>query len=125
MIKILNGIHETVAYDALSGLKLYHNKEAENYPIHWHTALEIIMPIKEEYTVIIDGVPHTFSEGDIWITPPGTLHALTAPPAGERLILLFDYSLICNVNAMDSLLHTLLPYTLITAQSQLSPASAF
>ncbi len=47
MIKILNGIHETVAYDALSGLKLYHNKEAENYPIHWHTALEIIMPIKE------------------------------------------------------------------------------
>ena len=114
MIKILNGIHETVSYDAMNGLKLYHNTEAENYPIHWHTALEIIMPVHGEYTVIIDGTPHTFYEGDIWITPPGTLHELIAPPLGERLIMLFDYSMICNVNAMDSLLHTLLPYTLIT-----------
>lgn len=114
MIKILNGIHETVAYDALSGLKLYHNQEAENYPIHWHTALEIVLPVRGEYTVIIDGTPHTFYEGDIWITPPGTLHELIAPPDGERLILLFDYSLICNVNTMDTLLHALLPYTLIT-----------
>ena len=116
MIKILNGIHETVAYDAFHGLKLYHNREAENYPIHWHTALEIIMPVQNEYTVIIDGTPHTFGEGDIFITPPGTLHELTAPPAGERLILLFDYSTICNVKDMDSMLHTLLPYTLITRE---------
>ena len=114
MIKILNGIHETVAYDSLSGLKLYHNHETENYPVHWHTAVEIILPMRGEYTVIIDGAPHTFYEGDIWITPPGTLHELIAPPDGERLILLFDYSLICNVNAMDTLLHTLLPYTLIS-----------
>ncbi len=114
MIKILNGIHETVAYDAYHGLKLYHNSEAEDYPVHWHTALEIIMPIKGVYTVIIDNVPHTFDEGDIWITPPGTLHSLTAPPEGERMIMLFDYSLICNVTGMDSLLHTLHPYTLIT-----------
>lgn len=69
MIKILNGIHETVAYDALSGLKLYHNHEKENYPVHWHTAVEIILPIRGEYTVITDGTPHTFYEGDIWITP--------------------------------------------------------
>lgn len=116
MIKILNGIHETVAYDALNGLKLYHNDEAENYPIHWHTALEIIMPIQNDYTVIIDGTSHTFHEGDIWITAPGTLHELIAPPFGERLIMLFDYSLICNVNGLDSLLHTLLPYKLITKE---------
>ncbi len=114
MIKILNGIHETVAYDAFHGLKLYHNREVENYPIHWHTALEIIMPIKNEYTVIIDGTAHTFQEGDIWITPPGTLHELIAPSYGERLILLFDFSLICNVKDMNSMMHTLLPFMLIT-----------
>ena len=34
MIKILNGIHETVDYDAFRGLKLYHNVEAEDYPPH-------------------------------------------------------------------------------------------
>lgn len=68
------------------------------------------------YTVVIDGVPHTFNEGDIWITPPGTLHELLAPAYGERLIILFDYSLICNVKGMDSLLHSLHPYALISRE---------
>lgn len=113
MIEILNGIHETIAYDALNGMRLYHNVEAENYPLHWHSALEIIMPVQNEYTVIIDKIPHTFQEGDIFITPPGALHELIAPPFGERLILLFDYSLICNVKGMDSLLLPMHPYTLI------------
>ena len=116
MIKILNGIHETVAYNSMNGLNLYHNREAEDYPIHWHTPLEIIMPVEGIYTVVIDDVPHTFKEGDIWITPPGTLHKLVAPPSGERLIMLFDYGLICNVKAMGSLLHMLHPYALITKE---------
>ena len=80
MIKILNGIHETVAYDYFPTIKLYHNMEAEDYPLHWHTAMEIIMPVRKEYTVVIDETPHTFGEGDIFITPPGTLHRLIAPP---------------------------------------------
>lgn len=116
MIKILNGIRETVDYDAYQGLKLYQNTEAEDYPLHWHTALEIIMPYENEYTVVINDEPHTFCEGDIFITPPGVLHKLLAPPSGKRLILLFDYSLLCNVAGMDSLLHTLQPFTLITKQ---------
>lgn len=114
MLRILNGIHETITYDAFQGLRLHHNIEAENYDLHWHTALEIIMPYENEYTVIIDDVRHTFYEGDIFIIPPGTLHQLEAPPTGERMILLFDYSLICNVQGMDSMLHTLHPFALIT-----------
>lgn len=116
MIEILNGTHETVAYQDFQGIKLYHNDEAENYPLHWHTALEIVVPYENYYTIAIDNVPYTFYEGDIFITPPGTLHELTAPEAGRRLILLFDYSLILNVKGMDSLLHSLHPYTLITGR---------
>lgn len=116
MIEILNGTHETVAYHDFKGVKVYHNNEAENYPLHWHTALEIVVPYENSYTIAIDKVPYTFSVGDIFITPPGTLHELIAPPSGERLILLFDYSLICNVKGMDSLLHSLHPFTLITKE---------
>lgn len=114
MIEILNGIHETVDYDAFHGIRLYDNVEIEDYPIHWHTALEIIMPLSNSYTVVIDGEAHLMEEGDIWITAPGTLHALKAPASGERIILLFDYSMICNVKGMDSLLHTFHPYRLIS-----------
>lgn len=118
MIKILNGIHETVDYDDdLQCIKVYHNREAEDYPLHWHTAVEIIVPYRNIYTSVIDDVPHVIQEGDIWITAPGTLHRLIAPPTGERLVMLFDYSLICNVQGMNSLLHTLRPYALITKEA--------
>ncbi len=99
MIKILNGIRETVDYDLFSSIKLYRNMQDEDYPLHWHPAMEIIMPVKNNYTVVIDEVSHTFGEEDIFIIPPGTLHHLIAPSSdggGERLIMLFDYGLICN-----------------------------
>ena len=117
MIAILNGTHETVTYKDLQGIRLWHNREYEDYPLHWHTALEIIMPFENEYTVMIDGKPHILNEGDIWITAPGTLHELRAPETGERLILLFDYSLICNVKGMDSLLQTIHPFLLVRRDS--------
>lgn len=119
MIEILNGIRETVAYDSFSGIKLYHNVEDEDYPLHWHSAMEIIMPVRDEYTVVINETPHTFGKDDIFIIPPGTLHHLIAPPLrglGERLIVLLDYSLICNVTGMDSLIQTLHPYALISRE---------
>lgn len=117
MIKILNGIHETVDYDAFRGLKLYHNVEAEDYPPHWHNALEIIMPFENSYTVEIDHTAHTLKEGDIFIVPAGVLHTLRAPSSGSRMILLFDYGLLCNVQGLDSLLHSLHPFALISASA--------
>lgn len=117
MIQILNGVRETVDYDSYRGLKLYHNVETEDYPLHWHTALEIIMPYTNTYTVEIDKTPHVLQEGDIFIVPAGVLHKLMAPPSGERLILLFDYGLLCNVQGMDTLLHSLHPYALISVSA--------
>lgn len=117
MIKILNGIHETVDYDAFRGLKLYHNVEAEDYPPHWHNALEIIMPFENSYTVEIDHTAHTLTEGDIFIVPAGVLHTLRAPSSGSRMILLFDYGLLCNVQGLDSLLHSLHPFALISVSA--------
>lgn len=84
MIEILNGIRETVAYDFFSGIKLYHNVQAEDYPLHWHSAMEIIMPVKDDYTVVINESSHTFVKDDIFIIPPGTLHHLIAPPLSRK-----------------------------------------
>ena len=105
------------SYHDMPGIKLFLNTETENYPIHWHTALEIIMPYENSYTVIIDKVKHTIHEGEIFLTAPGTLHQLVAPTSGKRMILLFDFSLLCTVKGMSSLLHSIQPFTLITDNS--------
>lgn len=116
MIELLNGIHETVAYDSFSGIKLYHNVEADDYPLHWHTAMEIILPIEGKYTVIINEKALTFGKDDIFIIPPGAFHTLVAPPPknGARLIILLDYGFICNVKGMAPLIQALHPYALIS-----------
>ena len=40
MIEILNGTHETVAYRDMKGIKAFMNTDPEDFPLHWHTALE-------------------------------------------------------------------------------------
>lgn len=118
MIEILNGLHETIAYEGIYGMKIYHNLETENYPLHWHTVMEIIMPQENYYTLIYDGSPITFDVGDIMIITPGTLHELAAPPSGARIIMQFDYTLISNIKGMDSVLHMMHPYYVVRQSSQ-------
>ncbi len=113
MIEILNGIVETVSYEGMNGVRVYHNDVNENYPIHWHNAMEIIMPIRNCYYIEIGGIKFTINEGDILLIPPGELHALYAPPVGERLIIMMDYALMCNLKGMDSALRNFHPYKLI------------
>ena len=116
MIEILNGIHEIINYknvNGLNGIRLYHNVETEDYPVHWHIALEIIIPIKNTYTVQINNETIICNEKDIILIPPGELHSLIAPQKGERLILQVDSSLIGTLNKMDSFLSLIQPYKLI------------
>jgi len=118
MIEILNGIVETVTYEGMNGVRVYHNNIAENYPIHWHNAMELIMPIKNNYFIEIGGIKFTINEGDVLLIPPGELHALYAPPSGERLIIMMDYALMCNLKGMDSILRNFHPYKLIEADKE-------
>lgn len=116
MIEILNGIHEIINYknvSGLNGIRLYHNTETEDYPIHWHIALEIITPIKNTYTVQINNETIICNEKDIILIPPGELHSLIAPQKGERLILQVDSSLLGKLNKLDSFLSLIQPYKLI------------
>ncbi|MBO7354350.1 MAG: helix-turn-helix domain-containing protein [Lachnospiraceae bacterium] len=117
MIEILNGIVETVSFNNVSSVRIYHNRETDDYPIHWHTAMEIIMPYDNTYQVIIGNDPITLGEKDILIIPPGELHQLKAPATGSRMIMMVDYSLLCNLKGMDSLLHNLHPYMIIRTQN--------
>ena len=55
MIAHLNGDFETVDYLQDKSIRLYDNVENEEYPPHWHNAIEIIMPLISTYTVICSG----------------------------------------------------------------------
>ena len=75
------------------------------------------MPFKNDYEVTIGSSTLNVAPNDIIIIPPGELHTLKAPDSGSRLIILIDYSLLCNLKGMDQLLHSLHPYCIIRGQN--------
>lgn len=87
------GTHEkTHRSEDNSSVFLWINQEPGNFPLHWHSTVEIIMPLQNGYTVTINKNEYHLKDGEILIIPPGELHELTPPSSGYRLVLLFDLS---------------------------------
>ena len=103
MIENLHGTQETVAFRPNTHILLYDNDKVEDYVLHWHTALEIIMPITNAYTVSCNGRDYTLQEGHILVINSGTLHHIPAQP-GRRIIFQADFSLLRNISELSSAL---------------------
>lgn len=83
---------ELVQYRQGTAIRIWYNDLCANYESHWHSALEIIVPVENWYDVVIGETAYRSVPGDIMIIPPGELHALNAPESGSRYIFLFDLS---------------------------------
>jgi AraC-type DNA-binding domain-containing proteins len=112
MIKNLNGIHETIQYEVLPQVRVYPNKEYEHYPVHWHVGIEVIIPIKNHYTLVVGNERIVLQENDIAIINTGVIHGLEAPPTGRRLIIQFDIALFNILKEFETLLF-MMPSTMI------------
>ena len=115
MIHHLSGIHETADYRTDTQVCLYYNDENENYPPHWHTPFEVIMPVKNGYTAVVDEQHYELREGDILLICPGIVHELFAPESGERIIFQPSLSQI-QIRELDLLISLLRPAVLITPE---------
>lgn len=104
MIENLKGIHETVNYKSDSNLRLYRNTETEDYPQHWHTPVEIIMPVRNQYSVLLGEHCFSLNAGDIIFICPGVIHALKAPSEGERIIFQAEISPLNALKKFESIL---------------------
>lgn len=116
MIENLKGIHETVNYKANTNLRLYNNNECENYPDHWHTPIEIIMPTVNHYTVALGDHIVTLEVDDIILICPGVIHSLMAPDYGKRIIFQAEISILHAIHELESVLSLISPIVVITAK---------
>lgn len=117
MIEILNGTKETVNYPDYTSIRLYNNVQEEDYPVHWHASLEIIMTIENIYTAYCNNVEYVLEEGDILFISTGVLHRLTAPTSGRRYIILADLSPLDSMREFESLVAILSPVVHITPKN--------
>lgn len=116
MIESLNGLQETVNFKERKAFRMYDNTENEEYPAHWHSPLEIIMPVKREYTVLIKDEKYVLDVGDIMMINSGVIHHLLATEDGERYIFQPDFSLLHSINEIESMLMIITPVIVITEE---------
>lgn len=117
MIENLNGIHETVNYKTNTNLRLYNNVETENYPPHWHTPIEIIMPVENIYSVAVGSQTVILNPGDIIFICPGVIHSLNAPNNGMRIIFQAEITMFTAIREFESILSLMSPVLKITKEN--------
>lgn len=116
MIENLSGMHETVNYRQDTQVRLYNNNEYEDYPPHWHTPFEVIMPTENTYRAICGEQQYDLRTGDILIICPGTVHELFAPPQGVRIIFQANLAAL-GIRELDFLSAMMSPAMLISRET--------
>ena len=115
MIKYLDGVRETVGFENNSSLMLFDNTDYEEYPVHWHTPIELIMPTEGTYDVDCNQIPFHMRKGDIIVIIPGTLHHMKACH-GRRIIFQVDMNSGKPFEEFAAFLPFLQPAVLITPE---------
>ncbi len=116
MIETLDGIFETVNYKKSTTLKLYDNVQYEDYPMHWHPAIEIVMPVKNGYTMKFTNSEVKLRENDICIICPGCVHSIIAPETGRRIIFQPNTTYLRFMKEVELLISMMSPYAIITPE---------
>lgn len=104
MIYNLNGMFETPVYVANTHLCLYHNNIVEDYPPHWHSPIEVLMPVENSYSIIINDTEYVVNPYEILFIGSGVIHSTKAPSNGSRYFLQIDVSRLKAITGVNSVL---------------------
>lgn len=106
--KVVNG-YEFVTYTLNQHFQLYFKeKNAKVYPLHYHNAMEITMPLHRPYGCTGENTSYVAKAGEILFVGSGVLHSVGPLPGqegGSHYTLLVDVDWIHQFQAFDILLH--------------------
>lgn len=95
---------ELTQYLKGSSMRFWYNTQDTCFSSHWHTALEIIMPLENGYTAYVQQEKYELVPGDIFVIPAGTIHSLIAPKGGARFIYIFELDLFSKLPGFNYIL---------------------
>ena len=100
--KYINSTHELVAYHNDTIIRIWRNTETRGFKSHWHSSIEVILPVENYYDAKIGNVNYHINPGEILIIPPRELHELIAPQEGVRFIFLFNINVLAQLKGFAS-----------------------
>ena len=112
-----NGYHEIVQYTENPHILVYLNDEPTDYPTHWHTPLELLMPIENTYTAYIGNKMFQVEPYNILFVAPNAYHSYVAPDKGRRYFIMADIAALSKVSGINQILSLITPTVLFTANN--------
>lgn len=98
-------------------VRLYLNQEPDDYPAHWHNAAELIMPVENVYTLVVDDAAYHIGPGELFMVPPGVVHEIFAPESGSRYLFMIDQKEFYAVEGLSEVQHVLYPCVYLSMES--------
>lgn len=93
---------ENIVFYKTGCFLIYDSPEFKEYPMHWHNAVEILMPTENIFPVACSNTEYVLEENQVLIIPPGELHNLKAQN-GRRIIMLCDNAMLEGNPALKEL----------------------
>lgn len=116
----LSTMNGTIIPEDLKGIpkfRIYKNTSCEGYPLHWHTGVEVVLPLENSYQVLHGNTIYDLAPNDLCFINSGAMHRLASPKGkGVRIFMQFDLTLLFNLSEFDTML-SLLPPVLVVSQT--------
>lgn len=83
--------HEFITYPANTSIRVWRSiNEADSYAPHFHSAVEILIPLEGELFSVIDKTEYCVRTGEVLIIPAGCTHSLRMELGSVRELVLFE-----------------------------------
>lgn len=113
----LQGIHKTIDYGTNTIIRLDDNQSSEFSTLHWHDALEIILPLSNAFQVISNNETYTITEGELLFIQPSVNHQLVFPSDGRRIIFQISLNHLYFIDSFKKNMSLLPPIFAVTKEA--------
>ena len=100
---------EHVNHKINTNLRMFYNRLHTDFPPHWHTDIEIILPKEAPYKVVCANQTYDVEIDDILLICPAILHEIFSPAPGARIYIQADFSGIITLKEMEKAFRIMSP----------------
>ncbi|MCR5107367.1 MAG: AraC family transcriptional regulator [Lachnospiraceae bacterium] len=100
---------EQINHKVNTNLRMFLNRLHSDFPPHWHTDIEIILPKGAPYKVVCANQTYEVEIGDILMICPAVLHEIFSPSPGDRVYIQADFSGIITLKDLDNAFRMMSP----------------
>lgn len=101
--RVTQGEHEFVTYPENTSIRVWAGRDPDDYERHFHSAVEVILPLKGEVRIDLEEETFHVLEGEVMIIPAGCVHGLHMGEGCERELLLYEMNGVFTLKEFSAL----------------------